>query len=221
MHITGLVDLAHRRINDGITGTALAPGREQGFIVGPLNGIVSRLECARHHMRMMVQDHEIEIPPHQLRQPGCGAFAGLPANTGPGRARECPYRNRAKAQMDRQIGWAFFCGKVPAVAIARHARQKIVQQFFPCCRTAADAQCLQIGRLKADVGKGKHALMRRCFCEMRGTTLDGIGLYKKRLQFFQPSIFVWRKYRERRAPEGQHLIFFKDHLVLAGQEGDT
>ena len=48
--------------------------------------------------------------------------------------------------------------------------------------------------------------------------INRIGLHEKAVEALQPGVLVRRKYAERPAILGQHLVFFEDDLVFAGDE---
>ena len=72
VHPAAVLELAHRRINQRIAGPALAPGGQSLRPVCPLNGVVLRLEGMTGHVRVAVENHEIEIPPDQFAEPDIG-----------------------------------------------------------------------------------------------------------------------------------------------------
>lgn len=80
MHVAGLPDLRHRRIDQGVAGLAITPGLEQRLRARPLlpdDGIVGRLEGPCGHMREIAQDLRVKIAPDQLVEPDRCAFISL------------------------------------------------------------------------------------------------------------------------------------------------
>ena len=76
VHVAGLVDLLHRRIDQRVAGAAIAPGGKVGIGLRPLrpgHGIEFGLEGMAHHARMVEQDLVVEVAPDQLGQPDLGA----------------------------------------------------------------------------------------------------------------------------------------------------
>jgi hypothetical protein len=61
---------------------------------------------------MVVQDHGVELAPDQFRQPHGRAFAASAALLQiDDRAHQVAHRQRAEAEVHRQVGWPFTAGK--------------------------------------------------------------------------------------------------------------
>ena len=167
VHVASLVELTHRGIDQRIAGAALAPRGEQGIGIGtgvPADRIPLGLERACHHVRVVVQDVKVEIAPDQLREPDfCPAPAGsdLKMRGGtvprlPRLTRERADRDRAEAQMYRQIRRPLGRRKIAPLVIRRHARLEVGEELLCTGFTAGDAERMQVGGLEADVAKRRY-----------------------------------------------------------------
>ncbi len=103
MHPAGLHQLTHGGIDDGVAGTALAPGGKACVVIAPLQGLGVALEGAvAIDAREADQDMLVELTPDQLVDPAGQADIAI------GEAAVlCQYGGVALAGRDhaqRQIG---------------------------------------------------------------------------------------------------------------------
>ncbi|MCY1381689.1 hypothetical protein D9M69_696240 [compost metagenome] len=103
VHIARLVQLRHGRVHQRIAGAPLAPGGKRGIGVRPRfpgDGVVGRFEGAAFHMRVLVQNHGVEIAPDQFCQPhGRAIAATAPVHQVDDGAYQVAQRDGAEAQM--------------------------------------------------------------------------------------------------------------------------
>ena len=134
VHVAGLVDLRHRRIDQRIAGAALAPGGEvprRRACRARSDAVVLGLEARADDVRMVVQDLLVEVAPDQLREPDLGA-AREPAASAmrcPRRARHAADRHRAEAQVHAEVARALDRREV--------ARRRVVVDALRGSRRAA------------------------------------------------------------------------------------
>ncbi len=87
------------------------------LVVLPADGVVGGLESPLDHVWMVLQDLLIKIAPDQLVEPHLGA-ARARAQAIPGQLGELADRQRAKAQMCREIARAFNGGVITGAVVA-------------------------------------------------------------------------------------------------------
>ena len=152
VHPAAMIQLAHRGIDQRVTGAPLAPGLVAFRPVGPLNRVVVRFErLAEADLREAVEDHEVEVTPDQFAEPDRRFVF-------PGKANQFADRDRAKAQMNRKVGNAFDRREVPQIAVAQNSP---IIEFFPQ-RTRArhaglDANFPQVARFKTYFCQRRYA----------------------------------------------------------------
>ena len=127
VHVAGAEELAHGRIHQRVAGMAGTPGGPEVGRLIPAQLVEFWLEGVRDDLRVVPQDHEIEIAPGQFVEPGLSTGA---AQLGLGDGQTCGLTDRqgAKAQVDRQVGDTFLARKVTGDVVVRQTRYKILEQ---------------------------------------------------------------------------------------------
>ncbi len=219
VHIAGLVDLAHGRVHQRIAGAALAPGGELRRVVAPLNAVVNRLESRIHHMRMVEQNLKIKVAPHQLGQPDPGPLAArlLPR---PGHRNQLAHRDRAEAQVHREIARPLARRVVARLVVVIDATAEVVHQRRRARRAQRQFQRVQIRRRKTQLGQGGQRLPQRRW--QRGQPGGGHRAIDGLLRLCgvprQPGGAVGRKDRVRFALGRQHLVALENHVLFDGAQ---
>ncbi|GAB1459496.1 hypothetical protein MASR2M50_12700 [Thauera sp.] len=210
MHPAGLVQLAHRGIDDRVAGARLAPGGEELRRVVPLHRVVFGAEGAVDHLRVVPQDLVVEVAPDQLRQPGLGALAAARAGVG----GELADRYGAEAQVGGQVADALHRGKVARALVALDARGKVVEQALAAAHADRHGELGEVGGFEADVGEAGQGLgggLRRQVC---GVLFHWIRAHLEVVDLLQPGVLVGREHAVGLARLGEHLVALEDHLVL-------
>ena len=222
VHVAGLVQLRHRRVHQRITGAPFAPGGKGGVRLGsrfPGDGVVGGLEGAAFHVRVLVQNHGVEVAPDQFRQPhGRAVAAAAPVHQVDDGAHQVAQRDGAEAQVHGQVRWPFQCGKVARHVVAGRARQEILEQFAGARHAGRNRQFGQVAGLETQLLQGRQ---RRRRDSARRRQAGRVRFDVERRQaarfgahFLQPCILVWRIDGVGFLREGHHFVFFKDHLIL-------
>ena len=167
-------------------------------------------------MRMVGEDHEIELAPDEFGQPDRGAGALVTRCE----RHEFPDRNGAETQMHRKIRRPFQCRKIALAGVFRDARREIPDE--PLCTRGSgwNGQRAEIRALETKVRQRGYAPIR-CRDEMDGVFFHWIGFDEERRQFGEPGVFVRSENRKRLARFREDLIFLEDHLVLARVKFDS
>ncbi len=210
MHPPGLIELAHRRVDQRVAGAPGLPrGKKLGCIV-PAQGVELGLEAARNHARMVPENGVIKVAPDQFREPGCRAATGLRMGVG-GKLAD---RNGAEAQVGREVGTALLRRVVALRGIVVDALGEVAEQHLGAAHARWQAERGEVRGDKAELfqaGQPVAGTRRREVCRH--------GFDRKRLQVArrepaQPGVLVGCEHREGRAALGHQLVAFEDHLVL-------
>ena len=163
VHVAGLVDLRHRRVDQRVAGAALAPGGESASAcraVLPADAVVLRLEGVRRRRadggagsggRSRARSARTATP--RRRRPRRGA-AGARGRRRASRAD----RDRAEAQVHRQVARALDRRKVARACVVVDALQEVVEQRVRRrrCRSAIGSACRLVGS-KPSAAERRHA----------------------------------------------------------------
>ena len=126
MHVAGLVDLGHGRIDQRVACPPFAPSGKQRlrpFTVFPRDRIVFRFKSAAGHMREIRQNREVKIAPDQFTEPHSSAMAPL-KGSGQRSGGQLANGHRAKSQMHAQIAGAFDSREITRLMVLVHAVKK-------------------------------------------------------------------------------------------------
>src|SRR3569623_361228 len=142
MHVAGLIELAHCRVDQWIACTRLAPGLEMPRRIRPRQRIVLWLESvARRDVGTMPEDLVVEVAPDQLGQPGLRPMSTLL----PGRRGKLADGHRAEAQVCRQIRRSLACRKIARGLITVDPLQEIPEQLRAARHACREPELAQIG----------------------------------------------------------------------------
>ena len=218
VHVAGLVDLRHRRIDQGVAGAALAPGLKQrcgGSALFPGDHVVRRFEGARGNMRKIAQDLRVKISPYQLAEPDRRAGAALTRSL---QRRACQPTNghRTKAQVHPKVTGAFDSWEIARGVILVDTRKKIVKQPQAATAASCDVERREIGRGKPHVRQGGHRRAENLGsrCQRASVARHRVGLEVEAVHFFKPGVLVRREDAVRLATQRQDFRAFKNHVVL-------
>ncbi len=216
VHIAGLVELAHRGIDQRVAGTRLAPRLEMARRIGPRQRVVLRLEGMPGSDVGAVPQHlMIEIAPDQFGQPGLRTAPALL----PGRGGKLADGDGAEAQVHRQKRRPLDGGEIARFLIAVDAPEKIVEQAGAARHAGGQLEPGWTGGRKPhrlQVGDGTRP--RR---QPPGVDSDRIGLQGMRRQRLQPGVLVGREHAEGRSRRGKHFLTLENHRVLVVMDGDA
>jgi hypothetical protein len=221
VHEAGRVQLRHGRVDQRIAGAAFAPGRKQvlrAIARFPHHGVKGRLERLLRDVRVVEQDHRVEVAPDQFRQPDRGArAAGAVGHHLAQRAHQVAHRGGAEAQVDRQARGRVQRREIARRAVVGQARQEGFEQDAGARHagrggqgTVVEAECGQAGQRR-----GRN---RRQACRIRFHH-PWRRRFRLRVQALEPGIFIRGEHAIHTAAQRQHLAFFEDDLVLEAQQG--
>ncbi len=215
VHVTGLVELPHRRVDQRIPGAALAPRAPLRLVVREGERVERRLEGVADDVREVVEDREVEIPPDEFGEPGFGAASAERVRG----LRELADRDRAEAQVHRQVRRSLHRGEVAALVIDADAVEEGLQQPLRARHAGRDIELAQVRRREAERRQRRQPRLRRPR-EVAGVLRDRIGLEVESVELLQPCVLVRGEDGERAAGAGQQLVPLEDRLVLEGVKRD-
>ena len=211
VHVSTLRHLAHGGIHQRVTGLAFAPGLQSLRPVIPEDRVVLRTKGAGCHVREVIKNHEIEISPDQLREPGRTTFP--PHMQGMG--HKLANGEGAETEVNREVGNPLYRRKIPLLAIARHAIAKIVKAGSCARHPWLHPDCSQIDSGKSKLFETRHiAVRQRGQLPCAAVKSRQIGL----AQLLQPVVAIRREHGIGFACLSQHCIAVKDHLVAKIQK---
>jgi len=206
-----VIELAHGSIDERITGASFLPRGQPSWPVVPGHSIVGRLESVADDTREVVEDHEIEVTPDQLVEPG--RVLGVEC-----RADQFADADGAEAQVHRQVGNPLDCREVAQGTVALDTcLAELVPQGTGARHAGLYAKGVQVGRLEADIRQRRDARQRAASQLPMARPFGAVGCG----QPLQPGIFVRREYGESLAGLGQYLIAIKDRLILESMKLDA
>ena len=220
MHVAGLVDLCHGRVDQRIAGATLAPRREQLIGMRPLlpaNLVVLGLETRTDDMRVVMQDLLVKIPPDQFRQPDPSAcLCRSLFDGGTGRARQFTNRDGTESQVHREIARPLDSREIAGLAVGVDPVAEVVQQELGAGTARRDFQVVQIAGAEPQGGERghqrRHAIGKRG--QRVGVLCRRVGLHEKGLQLFQPGVLVRGEHRVGLAGLCEHLAALEHDMVL-------
>ncbi len=137
MHPTGLLQLTHGGINDGISGQSILPGLQVCLVIAPVDAIVLLTESALQDVREMMQDHHIEIAPDELIDPGLHPFFLFIRNIFiyniHGLRIDMTYRENAQVEIGGEHGCSGYTHKITFIGIFMDRAGKECFKLFICC----------------------------------------------------------------------------------------
>ena len=230
VHVAGLVDLRHRRVDQRIPGAALAPRLEQaiGVFAGvPPDLLVLGLEAVRHtvdrpHVRKVRQHLRVEIAPDQFAQPGRCARVAMQREL-MGQACELADRHRAETQVHAEVAWSAHGRVIARILVPVDALEKIVEQRGGAATAGRDVERRQVGFFKPESLERRDDIAEffRCDGQRRSVGAHRIGPQVERIQLRLPGPLVRGEHGVRLTDLGQHFAALENHLVLVGVERDA
>ncbi len=220
VHVAGLPQLAHGRVHQRVAGARLAPGLPELGRIVPLHAVIRGPERLRDDVRVVPQDHEVEVAPRQFGQPclrARAALGGLPGR----QVRQLADGHGAEAQVHRQVGHPLAPRIVARRVVRGHARHEVPQQPLGALYAGGQGQRPGVGQRKAQAGQRWQRLARRRRGQVPGVALHRIRRALEGVEPVQPGALVGREHAVGLALAGQHLVAFEQHLVLVVAEGDA
>ncbi|GIW70371.1 MAG: hypothetical protein KatS3mg101_1118 [Patescibacteria group bacterium] len=208
VHVACLLQLAHAGVHQRVAGCAIAPALEIPFVISPLDAVVGGFEGMIDRVGEMPQDHAVEFTPDEFVEVGLVELegsAGLFADA-----------DGAEAKVHAKAGSGVEAGEIPLFVILQD-----------------DALWHLAGR-KWNAGRGESKGFERrngagrYFGEAIEILFRGVGAQEKRIRtgatigkLFPPLACVGGKDRVGFAVAFDHFLFFENHLVFVGVEGDA